>query len=62
MSSSSTVNRVVTKLMRIRSRDAEIPSFKRGANGEIKEVNLRSKKNTPAIDRAELLDPEDMAW
>ncbi|KIJ40297.1 hypothetical protein M422DRAFT_32339 [Sphaerobolus stellatus SS14] len=59
MSSSSTVNRVVTKLMRTRSRDQEIFSSKRGAYGQI---NRSNKKNVPVVERAELLDPEDMAW
>ncbi|KIJ43603.1 hypothetical protein M422DRAFT_253223 [Sphaerobolus stellatus SS14] len=60
---SSPVNRVVTKLMRTRSRDQEILSSKYGLYGEIKEINrLILKKNAPLIDRAQMLDPEDMAW
>ncbi|KIJ40300.1 hypothetical protein M422DRAFT_256854 [Sphaerobolus stellatus SS14] len=49
---SSPVNRAVTKLMRTRSRDQEIPSSKRGSYGEIKEINRPIlKKNAPVIDR-----------
>ncbi|KIJ40301.1 hypothetical protein M422DRAFT_32341 [Sphaerobolus stellatus SS14] len=59
---SSTVNRVVTRLMCTCSRDQEIPLFKRGDYEELKDVNRPSEKNIPAIEWAELLDPEDMAW
>ncbi|KIJ40310.1 hypothetical protein M422DRAFT_32345 [Sphaerobolus stellatus SS14] len=62
MPSSSTINRVVTKIMRIRSRDHEIPSSKHGANGEVKEISRRNKKTAPVTEIAELLDPEDMSW
>ncbi|KIJ40298.1 hypothetical protein M422DRAFT_32340 [Sphaerobolus stellatus SS14] len=61
---SFTVNRVVTKLMRTssESRDREIPSSKRWSYEEIKNIDRPNQKNVPAINKAKLLDPEDMAW
>ncbi|KIJ40299.1 hypothetical protein M422DRAFT_780770 [Sphaerobolus stellatus SS14] len=64
---SFTVNRVVTKLMRTNSRDQEASisqwsDLRRGPYGEIKKINRPNKKIVPVIDRAELLDSEDMAW
>ncbi|KIJ51177.1 hypothetical protein M422DRAFT_26612 [Sphaerobolus stellatus SS14] len=54
-----TVNRVVTKLMRIRTRDQETLSSKR----EQVSSPITGKKNVVAIvEKAELLDPEDSAW
>ncbi|KIJ27307.1 hypothetical protein M422DRAFT_271508 [Sphaerobolus stellatus SS14] len=53
-----TVNRVLTKLTRTRSRDAETPCANCGAYSEAG----RSNEKEPITERAEMLDSEDMAW
>ncbi|KIJ43574.1 hypothetical protein M422DRAFT_30831 [Sphaerobolus stellatus SS14] len=54
----STVNRVVTKLMRTRTRDAEAPCPNCGAH----EKEEGGSKLNPVTERAEMLDEDDMAW
>ncbi|KIJ43572.1 hypothetical protein M422DRAFT_253155 [Sphaerobolus stellatus SS14] len=54
----STVNRVVTKLMRSRTRDAETPCPNCSAHGK----EEGGSKLKPAAEKAEMLDDDDMAW
>ncbi|KIJ28144.1 hypothetical protein M422DRAFT_37445 [Sphaerobolus stellatus SS14] len=54
-----TVNRVVTKLMRIRTRDQETLNSKRE---QVSSPITGRKKVVAFVEKAELLDPEDTAW